>query len=336
MNTIEELTQAMFSYSKPAQPFSVQTFDLTSARTEFLVSFSTCRFVQAICDGGMDGISVKLQEQSNYSVNLNQINTIASGGTTRLFLTNDVRSGRSKLTLIFHFILPGERYLGGEGISRAEQAARLGSIDTFDRRGEIVFIDDFEDGIKWFEGGTGATIALSNAYANSKALSIKLLTAATTDRTAFIQKILPIATEGKYSLEIATLIADATNLKDFYIELQYNDGAINYAGRVKYDHVNSILLYFNTGGTWTEFATGIAYTVLLSYFRKVKLVIDLSSKKYVRAIFNGNEYDLSGCYLKSTASITEKYLTATALITTATNVALVQYFDDVLVKSNEP
>jgi hypothetical protein len=88
------------SFGQAVQFVSV---DLTVARTEQIFDFAACyNYCVVFCDGSAEGISIKERDQSGHSVDLGHYRGFPlQDDTTRIFLTNDVRAGRSLLVLGF-------------------------------------------------------------------------------------------------------------------------------------------------------------------------------------------------------------------------------------------
>lgn len=338
MPTAQEIANAMFTYQGPAQPFTTQPIALTTAHTDLEIYIpSQCRFIQAFSDGSLEGVTIKIQDQSNYPVDLSKINTIASGGATRFYLTNDVRAGRSTLTLYYHFILPGERTKSGENISREELAARLGSISTFDRRGEIIFKEDFENGnLKtWTSGtltgsGTGGEATISNAKSLSGQRSCRITTGNVSGDDWTIKRRIIVPFVSRFGLELASILP-SSNLGYFRMDLVYYTGTVYYAGGLYYDGTN--LKYYNTGGTYTTIEALALNTG--SIFHRFKLVLDFLTHKYVRAIVDNNFYDLSSYLLYTTASANSPYLDIQILVANGAAANVSFYVDDIIVTQNE-
>ena len=87
-----------------------------------------------------------------------------------------------------------------------ELAVRLGSIITFDRRGDIVWFDDFEgDVFKWERdpSGVDAAIIVSPEAARNGAFSAKLTTGNLADDHATILHHLPYPVTSRVGFEIS-------------------------------------------------------------------------------------------------------------------------------------
>jgi len=131
---------------KPDNPFSIYKVDLTTAHTHLQITNQTpFDYLQVYCDGSLDGISIRMGDQSADPVDLKQMVAIPITTNPRfMYLSNDVRQGRSRITIYW---VRGEKLSlaqGGQDISLTELAVRNGSIHYFDRRGDIVFQDDFQ------------------------------------------------------------------------------------------------------------------------------------------------------------------------------------------------
>jgi hypothetical protein len=80
--------------------YEVKEIDLSSARDREEVRIPGYEYIQAFCDGPMDGITIRIGRYDADELPLTMIGTVPVAFTTRLYLTNNVASGRSKLTLI--------------------------------------------------------------------------------------------------------------------------------------------------------------------------------------------------------------------------------------------
>ena len=312
--------------------------DLTTAHINLEVNVGDFQWVQFFCDGQPFGITVGIGAQDNI-VSLEKFSTIPVVSGTNVYVTNDVRSGRSKLLLAFSRTAPLETYLGGQ-ISLAEVAARLGSIDTFDRRGEVIFLDDFESGLgKWeFSALSTGTYALSALCATSGALSCKLVTAAALNDTVEAIHYAPYRSLTKLSFELAIAIGSNTKGKhDFRIAV--NDGTNNIVGGICYDASTRKYQYLNSAGGFTDLATSKDFnqSTAPSYiFSRVKVVVDPSNNKYVRAIINHDTYDMSQLALYAAASALVPYIYIQYKETATDGTAITSWIDDAILKQNEP
>ena len=176
----------------------------------------------------------------------------------------------------------------------AELAARLGSINTFDRRGDTVWMDDFEDNInKWnYSGsGTGWAVALSTDQALHGAKSAKLTTGNAVTNSTYIAKHHPLPVSSRLGLEIS--FTTDTSLSYIQFGLAYSTGTSYREASIRYiPGEPGSLQYKDETGIWTEFATTTLPDVQ-SLFHTIKIVADLSSHKYTRVLLDNTEYDLS-------------------------------------------
>lgn len=321
MPTIEEYIAAMYQY-RPAQPLSTQVIDLTSANTDKEVPISKdTRFVQAICDGAMNGITIKIQEQSNYAIALDQIHTFPTAGSTRLFLTSDVRSGRSKLTLIFHYIMPGIKANGGQDITLSETAARLGSIHTFDRRGEVIWSDDFQNGVnKWQYNEENlfhtAVTSLHGLFSG------KLVNSAAAAWMSY-------RSLSTFGVEVAFTHDSGATSYGFTVD--FYDGTTNYSVSIQYTVATGVLAYLRTP-LWIPIATISSLVNSIYLFNIMKITLDLTKMKCKKLYFLNHEYDLSVANIEQGGSSTAPSMRVTLAVSGAKPI----YVGHVIVTQNEP
>lgn len=219
----------------------------------------------------------------------------------------------------------------------AELAARLGSINTFDRRGNVVWLDDFEGGVSgWHKvgAGTGNALDVSSKYARSGGYAARLTSGSEEGSSCRMERYFPYPVPGKIGFEISFTI-DA-NTETIHIGFVGLDGTTYFWGAVRYYPDDDTLKYGNTGGTFTSFATGVDLLENDYYFHTAKLVIDVVTGKYVRFILDDAEYDLSEYDYYSDPLAETPYMFAGFQIFCEKDTNPVSYVDDAILTQNEP
>jgi len=177
----------------------------------------------------------------------------------------------------------------------AELAARLGALSRFERRGQIIFQDDFESGLsKWVPASSGdaGTIDLTTLSAFSGLFSVRMLTSTASPYAVQISRRLPYLALGKYGLE-AMIHVDGN--EDYVrIGLYRESTTVRWRFILELDPVDRKLRYMNSGGTWTDIASIDPVDTYGPSFHFLKLVADLANLQYMRAYYDSYEADLSG------------------------------------------
>lgn len=222
----------------------------------------------------------------------------------------------------------------------AELAARLGSIDTFDRRGDWVWGDNFEDNINKWElsaPGTGASIALSGEAARNGVSSAKLIVGEEDGSISRLRKFLPLPVDSKIGFEIS--FSSDTRLESIEIRVVFWTGTTTNEARFRYTPgAGSRPLELWSGGwvTFATVATQLRESTLL--FHTVKLVIDTSTGQYIRLILDDLEYDISAYSYDSTSLVFAAYLEWWIQVEgdSGLGVNAVCHLDDAIITQNEP
>lgn len=220
----------------------------------------------------------------------------------------------------------------------AELAARLGSPDTFDRRGNVIWFDDFESGInKWMPDGTGVnwTVTWDSTRARNGDFSVKLATATEEDKRVGIIHYFPFPVLSGMGFEFSW--TRAQNLREIQIVVFLRTGTVYHNVGIKWLAADNFFYYYNNIGGFTITPYRMAFLEMDDYvFNTIKLVVDYTKGKYVRLIANNFEFDLSNLEYETLEieSIPQAYVDI--WIRTDDNLSAIAYIDDVIITQNEP
>lgn len=219
-----------------------------------------------------------------------------------------------------------------------ELAVRLGSIVSFDRRGSVVWLDDFEDNLgKWIAsgGGTGNSQALSTDTARGGAKSAKLVTGSdAAGNYALLSRWFSLPKSySRMGLEFHYSINDS----NWYLVLGFTIYESDYYYRAR-------VRVYQTGEIQIEDSTGTFQTVgtltmpfgSITLFNALKLVVDVSERKYERLLFNQEEYDISTYSLYRLPTLGAYYAIVAIGCYTSEAVGKTFYVDDFILTQNEP
>lgn len=234
-------------------------------------------------------------------------------------------SGISKQTV---FTLP---------IDMGELAVRLGSPVSYDRRGDVVVLESFHDGLgAWIteEIGTGASLNLSCISARTGAYSVQLVTGTTGSMMTGVSRYQHRPVLGQIGLEasFAAVSADPQTMLVIY----HYTGTGYYLFRLRYDYATELLQFFNSAGAWETVDSGIAFYPERRSYNPMKLVVDLVHNEYNRALFTDSEYSLDGEGGFFVAGASAPYLAIGAYAVGAAAGNYTVYLDDIILTQNEP
>lgn len=187
----------------------------------------------------------------------------------------------------------------------AELAARLSSIDRFDRRGNVLWMDGFEDGFnKWGVtlSGSGAAATVTAQYAKSGINSLYIVGGSTGYRYVDLAHYEPYVQLSKMGFEIGWSYASDVEHLDFFIYVY--DGTTAHQGIITYYPAAFTWYYIDSSYNLQSFLTNFEHRLIKSLFNVTKLVIDPVTDKYVRVIINNQEVDLSAYDLYTIADNT--------------------------------
>jgi len=184
----------------------------------------------------------------------------------------------------------GRYPMGDEG----ELAARLGSPVVFDRRGEVIYVDDMGMGLAPYTvltSGVGAGVKVVSASSLVSGYAIRLTGGSNFDEYANITKYLSVADVNKWGLEVAVSFIDAYD--SFRASLFYYTGANAYHMGVIIDDAANEIQIDTEGAGYTKIADLPASVLAGSLFHNIKIVGNMNTGYYERLIFNYTEYDLT-------------------------------------------
>jgi len=219
----------------------------------------------------------------------------------------------------------------------AELAARLGSIVTFDRRGDVIWQSRFEDGIAQVGvSGTGTYNEVypqinSGHYAGN---CLVLKTGNAAGDLAEITKVLPYPALGGIGHEIGFSLT--SGIRYVYNSLIFFTGSQKQWYCVRYVHTSGALQLLHSNGTWYNIGSPGIQREGEAIYNQMKLVGDILNSKYVRVVFNSGNYLASAYAPYVTADTTTKSMTVGIDVYTdiAANVAARAAY--MIVTQNEP
>jgi len=218
-----------------------------------------------------------------------------------------------------------------------EHAVRLGSPHLWDRRGDVIWLTTFEEGlgnVHLIAGGPGTSIGLHSGYARQGAYCVKIVADDTWMATPELYKFLPYPVASSAGIESSFAFEDT--LESFELGFWADDRNQMYNANVRYNHVAQTLAVLNDLGGWTVIQTAFRLRDGPRYQSVMKLVIDYPTYSYTRLIVGHEEFDLQGIPFFLGVSGGRPLLCGQIrAIATPGDTAEV-YVDNVIVTQNEP
>jgi len=226
---------------------------------------------------------------------------------------------------------------GGTLADLGDLAVRLGSIVEFDRRGDIVYLDDFEDTVlKWSRlVAVGGSCLLNSDNVKSGSQAVKISTIANINSEVNLYKSFVIL--GTLLIGIEISICDLFPTQDFYFSYSYWDGFVGRRARIWFNNATDTFYVDDTvRGNWTMIAHVQAMRRTEVLFYAIKLVVDFETNRYKRMLFAGKEYDLSGVVIPPAVLAGGEYFQVTVNISNTAAAAGDVWVDDFILTQNEP
>lgn len=219
-----------------------------------------------------------------------------------------------------------------------ELAARLGSVDVFDRTGNVIFFDTFDGSLSKVSDtdlSAGGAIEVSNLHALHGDFSCKLL--APTSGYANIYYHLAYPTLSRMGFEFAWARVDTGQLDFIGLYIVLFDGTNQYVVDVYWDADTSTwYVYDITTAEYIALTPTVAYEQQRPTFHHAKLVVDFTTNKYVKLIADDLIYDLSAYPLESYPTDTPAYLQLMIGNKANATGSCTVHIDSVIVTQNEP
>jgi hypothetical protein len=222
-------------------------------------------------------------------------------------------------------------------IDNAELVARLNGLSTMDRRGNVIWLDDFEQAAanKWDSSIDGAgTMSLSADCSWMGNQSMKTVTDVNLADDVIMEKRFVFPVDNRVGVEFMYHIRAGKPTLRLYLA-GYN-GTSYFGSEIRYIHNTGVLSYWDGAGNYITLPRYDYIQTDDGSWCYIKLVIDTETMEYVRLIFGAQEYDLSGIPMRNNADATERLLVLFIYNRAGTAAASTVYFDNVILTQNEP
>lgn len=218
-----------------------------------------------------------------------------------------------------------------------ELAQRLGAVQSIDRRGDVLWFDDFEHGIEKWTGAGSGTGNMRDWVANEAehgGFSYGHTCGSTSPYQSQQEYYLPYPTPGELGLEVSLKLN--TNITEFRAYMTAYDGAAFIRLGVKYNVATATFSYIVAGGSFVDLSpTKVLLAAYLS-FSKLKIVGDIAAGEYMRIIVNDKQWDLPTIAGYSGAIALEPHVNIWIYFIGTSGHNPKAYVDSVIVTQNEP
>jgi hypothetical protein len=223
------------------------------------------------------------------------------------------------------------------GVGNAELAARLGSPLSYDRRGQLLFIERWDSGKElWIDyvSGDGAGVEISPNHYMSGGYGLKMVTGANVGNYAKIERICALFPSLRVGIGMFVSMADQPDHLD--VVLGQWDGTTEHQAYMRYTPGTKTIQLLTTGSAWVTLATEVTVYTSEFVFNYLKLVADFSTGCYARVIINEYEYDASAIPIYTAPSLLTPNLLMRLIATRGVFPNTVIYVDDVALTTQEP
>lgn len=218
----------------------------------------------------------------------------------------------------------------------AELAARLGSVVTHDRRGNVIWIDDFQSGVeKWYHTPAfGASFTWSAAKPYHGGFSARLQTGNTEYDEAKIDMTRPFPVLSRMGFEFA--FSCNQYLTHVQLSAYLADGTNMHRARIRWVSATKTWQYRDSRYAWKDLTPIHNLPMGETNFAIVKLVADYSAEEYLRLIANNISYDLSGEGYSKLGSGLGPYIYLEYVVETNADYSAVLNLGYFILTTNEP
>jgi hypothetical protein len=219
-----------------------------------------------------------------------------------------------------------------------ELAARLASIVRWDRRGDVVYMDDFEgDVLEWDHAGQEADpITIEHAHSGSQA--VKLTTRAVLYDWAYIEKYFTYPREVRLGFEHWGILV--ANQDRWRLHVSIDDGVTGqYEAGFYYNPSNGQIYLYTGVPTWTLIGTVTPLQLSsggIWAWHPSKLVLDNENWRYVQLLVGYDSFDISSYTINRGATSGSERMYVDVMVRTGATAAISCYIDDFILTQNEP
>jgi hypothetical protein len=222
-------------------------------------------------------------------------------------------------------------------IDMAELAARLGSIVTYDRRGDVITLEDFESGIgRWYKTvlGTASDVTWDGNYYASGGFSMKMATDTAEGDYAMASISFMYTIPGKIGFEFSFM--QLVRGEYLMLDIRVYDGSKQRRFAIRWYRETGLVRYLDSGGDWVTLATQPLPAVVTYPFFTMKLVVDTINWEYVRLLLNEESYDIGADCYESVDTTAPHNFMSIAIVNDDGGYATTTRIDNVIVTQNEP
>jgi len=218
-----------------------------------------------------------------------------------------------------------------------ELAARLGALSVEDRRGNIIWSDSFE-GVpdNWYidAAGAGASLTKNATHSWLGSSCMKIVTGTENAQAQRIQKGFAAPMNSRIGIELHFFPPGAGYI--FLMQVWGYNGTHSYTGILEFNQTDDKVYIHDSAGASREIQSYILNPAGQLQWQYAKLVFDWKTMKYVRAIYNENEYDISTYGLRSAVNATNPCFSVWLWVVSQGTTSHNFYIDDFILTQNEP
>ncbi len=218
-----------------------------------------------------------------------------------------------------------------------ELAARLGSIDTYDKRGDVLWMETFEAGLGHWElspAGTGSRIGTSAQFARNGTHSCFIIPGSDAGLLATITRHTAFTSLSPWGIEFHFMLR--ANITLVSLRFTIRDGATLFDFRARLDRNDASLKVLVPPFDLATVATGVLTANQDGLFHPLKLVVDPVTRFYRRFLFGHRTVDISSRQPVTSADATAPRITIEIEVTGTAGQNPALFLDDVILTQNEP